>query len=217
MDFRSFLSACSCRIIFDSLQHTLYLFYISHAKDEACSFYMIVRAYPCIVLLVSCFVFWSWVCHGKSLPSFYLFSVFYIHFSCWTFWVVHQTTVHILLFFSFSSLLLFFSFLFGTCIRKYWERLGFGWQYILEAFVCMLLIHIMWVLCFLLHTVYIYTRIFVRIHDLPYYIPALRSIVQYNCNVDPPSTTPNINAIDTIRSWNVIITAPPTRDIIRNT
>ena len=152
---------------------------------------MIVRAYSCIVLLVSVLFF--------DLGSDYLhftFSVFHLYFSCWTFWVAHQTAVHILLFsFLFFSPSIFSFLFFGTCIWKYWERLGFGWHtYWRLLFRCLffLLIHIMWVLCFC-YIQLIYTRFFARIHDLPYYTPALRSIVRsssskYNCNVDPSST-----------------------------
>lgn len=158
-----------------------------------------IRALYCWCLF--CFL-WSWVCHGKSLPVCFTFTS-----PVELFGVVHQTTVHIWPFFflSFFSLLLFSLFFLELAYGKYWERLGFGNTY-LEAFVSMfiLLIHIMWVLCFLLHTVDLHPIFLLRIYDLLYYTPALQSIVRciHNCNVDPSSTLLTPSDPETWSSWH---------------
>ena len=128
---------------------------------------------------------------------------FILHFQCFTFtspvelfgWLIKPPFIFYF-FLSFFSLLLFslFSFLelaYGN-IGSGWDLVGTHIWRLLFQCLFFLLIHIMWVLCFC-YIQLIYTRFFARIHDLPYYTPALRSIVRsssskYNCNVDPSST-----------------------------
>ena len=127
-----------------------------------CLVYMIVRAYSCIVLLVSVLFFailgLPWVNHYLH----FIFSVFHIPFSCQTFWVVDQTAVHTYFFLLLS--------LFGTYLHM--EILGAVgiWHIYFGGFCFDVYFTNTYNVGACFYPVYtVYTRFFARIHDLRYY------------------------------------------------